>query len=490
MHFDTRAERFTATDGRNGILSRNVAAGSPATAEDGSNQQLHGRKARRLTEFLRRHEGSLKAVARRYAASAEDAEDAYQRAIELLLTKGPDGGSRVWLSWTHTVIRHEALRLRRGQGWTWAAGDSSRLEQASADATLGPRRPEAGDPADVYERRDDFGRFRQCFLRLKRNEQRALCLIGEGYTYGEISEITGWTRTKLNRHLSEGRSRLRGMLAGIEDGRRCAELAGPISRLADGEASEIETAEAHDHLRVCLSCRAKLTNYRAIPGRAAALFPALPAHPSVGDRLQELGTWLQSAVAGRTGLNEAAATLAAGGSGTRGGGMAMLAKLAVVCVGAGGGAAACVATGILPPPSIDAIKRPVIERESTVAAGNEIAPVPQAAATGAETSTPNDTGAKPGQESTEVTMDKSAASPEKATVSLPEVAPHEAEFGPEAAGVPLAADTSEAQDPIAVPSAGPPDGGEMKVPPSEPTPPSSPPQSARPALAGGAEFAP
>ena len=48
-------------------------------------------------ELLSRHSAGLLATARRYSATTEDAEDAYQRGVEVLLTKAPDddGGGAV-----------------------------------------------------------------------------------------------------------------------------------------------------------------------------------------------------------------------------------------------------------------------------------------------------------------------------------------------------------------------------------------------------------
>ena len=39
--------------------------------------------------LLARHGAQILATARRYAATPEDAEDAYQRGLEILLTKAP-----------------------------------------------------------------------------------------------------------------------------------------------------------------------------------------------------------------------------------------------------------------------------------------------------------------------------------------------------------------------------------------------------------------
>jgi DNA-directed RNA polymerase specialized sigma24 family protein len=45
--------------------------------------------------------------------------------------------------------------------------------------------------------------------RLKPDERRALVLKAEGFSYAEICELNGWTYTKVNRCLAEGRARLR-----------------------------------------------------------------------------------------------------------------------------------------------------------------------------------------------------------------------------------------------------------------------------------------
>lgn len=44
---------------------------------------------------------------------------------------------------------------------------------------------------------------------LKPNEHRALGLLAAGYRYQEIMEMSGWTYTKVNRLIAEGRDRLR-----------------------------------------------------------------------------------------------------------------------------------------------------------------------------------------------------------------------------------------------------------------------------------------
>ena len=57
--------------------------------------------------------------AARYTRSLHDAEDAYQRAMEIALTRAPVTEQRRFMAWLHTVLRNEALavaKIRRREG--------------------------------------------------------------------------------------------------------------------------------------------------------------------------------------------------------------------------------------------------------------------------------------------------------------------------------------------------------------------------------------
>jgi hypothetical protein len=148
----------------------------------------------------------------------------------------------------------------------------------------------------------------------------------------------------VNRCLAEGRERFRGLVARSEDGSRCAELRPLLSAFCDGEAKAGEVAELREHLRACARCRATLRTYRAAPAAAAVLVPtSLPLPRSLWERAQDAFGNLF----GRHGGDETVSQAAAG-SGA--GGVAVAAKIAVVCLGAAGGTAACVAGGVVPDP--------------------------------------------------------------------------------------------------------------------------------------------
>ena len=60
-------------------------------------------------------EAALRRTARRYSLCADDAEDAYQRAVEILLTKSPPADPRHLAAWMQVVTRREALAVRRSR---------------------------------------------------------------------------------------------------------------------------------------------------------------------------------------------------------------------------------------------------------------------------------------------------------------------------------------------------------------------------------------
>jgi RNA polymerase sigma factor (sigma-70 family) len=342
-----------------------------------------GRK-RAAVEIVSRYGRALKQTARRYSLCVEDAEDAYQRALEILLTKAPTDRLHELIRWTHTVVKHEALAVRRNRerllGATPVAGDE---EGADWLALI----PAPGDGPDVkVERGERIARSREALQSLKPAELRALTLLAEGYSYAEIGRITGFSQTKVNRCLAEGRERFRQLLARSEDGSRCTEIGPVLSAFCDGETSAEESAAIREHLRACASCRAALRAYRAAPGAAAALIPALPISRSLLERAHEAFSGLTSRLPGMGTTDSTVAQVATAG-GTRGVGMAAMAKVLAVCAGAAGGAAACVATGVAPFPADltpNHVKSPTIERASELAidaagsesAGHEPAPPP------------------------------------------------------------------------------------------------------------------
>lgn len=151
----------------------------------------------RALALLERHGAALRRTARRFSLCADDAEDALQRATVILLTKAPEHRGDRLVAWMQVVTRREALAVRRERE-RLLGGEVSELLPSPAAC-----------PAERAERRErSLERARQLDL-LKPAERRALVLLGQGYSYREICALTGWSYTKVNRCLAEGRARLR-----------------------------------------------------------------------------------------------------------------------------------------------------------------------------------------------------------------------------------------------------------------------------------------
>lgn len=301
-------------------------------------------RKRVAVETYARNESTLRRTARRYSLCADDADDALQRGLEILLRKAPSDDPRELIKWMQTVVKHEALAVRRERERVLAGPAGA--PGADADDWIALLPANSDGPPERAERREAIARSREALQTLKPQELRALTLLAEGYSYAEIGEITGYSQTKINRCLAEGRERFRKLIARSEDGRRCAELQPLLSAFCDGEAKPEEVAQIREHLRACPHCRATLRAYRAAPAAAAALAPALPLDRSLWERAHEAFAGFAARLGG--GAGEPVSQVAGGGAG--GAGVVAVAKVAAVCIGTAGGAAACVAGGVLPSP--------------------------------------------------------------------------------------------------------------------------------------------
>ncbi len=361
--------------GRVGAEARSAEEAGEAVASPES-------RRRAASALIESHDAVFRRTARRYSICADDAEDAYQRALEILLTKAPpiDGDSLV--RWMQTVTKREALGVRRQRERLLGSHRSAGADGDDDWDPLDSIASESPGPNDRLARRERVVRSGEALNALKPQEARALTLKAQGYSYAEIGEITGWSYTKINRCMAEGRKRFLQVFAEIEDGRRCDELAAALSAKADGEGANGSTEALDFHLRSCAACRAKLRAYRAIPGDVFELLPAGPlldqsmgGHPhewiaeragTIVDKVREAGYSLLSRGGGGSG--DAASVAAAGGS--RGAGMAAMAKVLAICGATAAGGAACVAGGVVDPGAIggdDGHARPVAERPAVPA---------------------------------------------------------------------------------------------------------------------------
>lgn len=371
-------------------LIRDEPSGATRAGGVGRRQAGAAARKRAAVEMIARHEGVLRQTARRYSLCADDAEDAYQRMLEILLTKAPTDRGRDLVAWAQVVTKHEALAVRRNRERLLGTPPPAAPGRALDPAALIPAG--GAGPEESAERHEAVARSREALQALKPAELRALTLLAEGYSYAEIGELTGFSHTKVNRCLAEGRERFRSLLSRGEDGSRCEEMRPLLSAFCDGEASGEQAAALREHLRACAGCRAVLRAYRAAPGAVAALAPALPVWRALLERAHAILSGLHSRLPGQQGAGgDSAAAQAAAAGAAPGAGTAALAKLAAVCLSTAGGAAACVATGVAPlPPGLapHEAKAPAIERVSPRVEREQPAGAGEAAATAQPKSKP------------------------------------------------------------------------------------------------------
>ena len=118
---------------------------------------------------LSRHSAALLATARHYSATPEDAEDAYQRGVEILLTKAPTTREEELLPWLKTVVKHESFAVRKANGRAMPAENPGELD---GDAVVW-----TDDRAERYERMRIAA---EAMAGLKPQEIRCLVLKAEG----------------------------------------------------------------------------------------------------------------------------------------------------------------------------------------------------------------------------------------------------------------------------------------------------------------------
>jgi RNA polymerase sigma factor (sigma-70 family) len=167
-------------------------------------------------ELLASHGRSFLRTARRHSLCADDAEDAFAQAVEILLTKGPLDQPDRLAAWMHVVTKHEAIAVRRARERLLGGVPSGAC--ASEPDPLDALPDERPGPGELAERRERVAHSATALASLKPQERRALALKAVGYSYAEIQALTGWTYTKVNRCMAEGRKSFLELFARIEAG--------------------------------------------------------------------------------------------------------------------------------------------------------------------------------------------------------------------------------------------------------------------------------
>jgi RNA polymerase sigma factor (sigma-70 family) len=162
--------------------------------------------------LLRAERRSLVRQARAHSHRREDAEDALGDASVQFLRfyEGPPGDEA--LRWMLLVVKRCAWAIRRKAKVREARYRTIRGGRADRRSEAVVREERIG-PAELVERSQETARLIDAIEQLKPDERTALILAGLGCTRAEIRELRGWSEAKLHRCLSEGRARVRELLA-------------------------------------------------------------------------------------------------------------------------------------------------------------------------------------------------------------------------------------------------------------------------------------
>ncbi len=208
--------------------------------------------------------------AARFAPSLEDAEDAYQRGMEIALTKGPIGTQDEFIAWLHVVIRNEATTLARRRGRETPAGDD-------IEVAVDSRGHEAREPAAVAEWRERYRTLQDAMTSLNEAERVCLLLRTAGVSRAEIGSMTGYTDRKVERSIVRARKRLHAWHLDLARGEKCVKVRDALERVADHEADERERKVVSRHVRHCGACRATLRARRETNAGITVLVPVAVA---------------------------------------------------------------------------------------------------------------------------------------------------------------------------------------------------------------------
>ena len=222
--------------------------------------------------MVTRHGPALLRVANQFSLCHDDALDAYQRALEIYLRRLETVDQATEGAWMRVVVKHEAMAIR------CARQDSVAREDVDLDSSAARLR----DVAEQVAGGERVDRSVEALRALKPDEAKALLLKAEGLSYQEIGRRFGWTYTKVNRSITEGRKRFLDVFQGIESGAACESHAATLSALAGGHRDERAGGRAApapaplrglpgDGARAAVLARAA---DRAVPARARVRAPA------------------------------------------------------------------------------------------------------------------------------------------------------------------------------------------------------------------------
>ncbi len=166
----------------------------------------HSALQRIATELYVGKRSYLLAIARRNAVDEADAEEALQETFTSFLRRFDPTGEGPALAWITLALKRQCWRQRRDARLDRWLGQETQGGEEFGGFVLERLPSRAPSLEESLIERDEA---RRRLGRLKPDERLAVLLRGAGFSYREIGEARGWTYTKTNRCVSEGRATLR-----------------------------------------------------------------------------------------------------------------------------------------------------------------------------------------------------------------------------------------------------------------------------------------
>lgn len=214
----------------------------------------------------------LMRLAARITRNLSDAEDAYQRAMEIALVQAPVVEPERFMAWLRVVVRNEALGIAQQR----RRESPGRCEDA---AEVADRTPSSSRNTGVSEWRERYHTVLEAFDGLSDAQRICLILQARGASYASIEEATGFTRRKVERSILEGRAALRRNEADISTGGACDRMRDAIEAVVMGTAGRTQDRRVARHIQHCGYCRSV---FRAHVRRHEALRSLAPVCLMVG----------------------------------------------------------------------------------------------------------------------------------------------------------------------------------------------------------------
>ena len=194
--------------------------------------------------------------AARFTHSLEDAEDAYQRGMEIALTRAPVTDPDAFVTWLHTVIRREASEI------ALVRSREAPTPHTDLDQAITARFEQPAGPHAVAEWRERYRGLQDAWSGLSDAQRVCLMLRSTGVSRPEIQVMTGFSERQVHRSIAEGYARLTEWEIRMTTGEACGHVAEMMEGVIDGSASRRDRRVLSRHIGHCAACRSRYRGQR------------------------------------------------------------------------------------------------------------------------------------------------------------------------------------------------------------------------------------